>query len=71
MSYHASVTRNVNCAANINNVLEFPVLPVSDAARVEKLDMGVLHAFTLNGVTRLLKQCQPNDYILLNLCAYF
>jgi len=28
VSYNESVTRNVNCSANINNVPEFPVLPV-------------------------------------------
>ena len=49
MSYHASVTRNVNCVANINNALEFPVLQVSDTARVGKLDMGLLHAHTVTG----------------------
>jgi hypothetical protein len=64
VSYHASVTWNVNCATNINNGIEFPVLPVLDTARVDKLDMRVVHAFTLNTVTGLLQQYQPNDSIL-------
>ena len=54
MSHHASVTRNVNCAANINNALEFPVLPVSGTARVAKLDTAVLNAFALKTATELL-----------------
>lgn len=67
MSYHASVTRNVNCVVNINNALEFPVLQVSDTARVGKLDMGLLHAHTVTG-DRICKAISTNhttQYFLL------